>query len=229
MEKINNSFYANAKKLKDSEVLVKINKLIKDNILLTPVIYIIGTIALLLRNKKYGLQFTNISLLQFAIMVAYIIFFLVMYSLIEYTYINLYELIRSKENKKIIKSIGYLLFLCILMMVPYTFLHSVNNDTKTTLALICFCYIIWPVATYIANKRDKLNFIYTILIFVYAIMNIPMQLGGLKGQDVIYHEYSSGEAKEYTYYGNYENLYQFTSEDKVFLIPIDSGYIEYKK
>ena len=76
MEKNSNTFYANIIKLKDSNILSKINKIIKENILLTPIIYIIGTIAVLIRNKKYGLQFTSISLLQFAIMVAYIIFFL---------------------------------------------------------------------------------------------------------------------------------------------------------
>lgn len=229
MKKLNNSFYAIAKKLKDSEVLVKINKLIKDNILLTPVIYIIGTIALLLRNKKYGLQFTNISLLQFAIMVAYIIFFLVIYSLIEYTYINLYELIRSKENKKIIKSIGYILLLILFMLTTFIFMYLITNDVSASIAAIIIYYILWPIVTLIFNKRDNLNFIYTIVVFIYMIINIPMQLGGLKGQEVIYHEYNNGEKNEYTYYGNYEDLYQFTSEDRVFLIPIDSGYIEYKK
>ena len=34
---------------------------------------------------------------------------------------------------------------------------------------------------------------------------------------------------KYIYYGNYEGLYQFVSKEKVILLPIDSGYIEYKK
>ena len=53
------------------------------------------------------------------------------------------------------------------------------------------------------------------------------QAEDLKGQDVIYHDYESKQEYKYTYYGNYENSYQFTSGKKVILIPNDKGYITY--
>ena len=58
-----------------------------------------------------------------------------------------------------------------------------------------------------------------------------MNIGGLKGHEVIYNDYKTNKKCEYIYYGNYDNLYQFVTKDKnkVLLIPIDSGYIEYLK
>ena len=41
----------------NKENITKLNNFIKNNLWLTPLIYIVGTLTLLIRNEKYGLQF----------------------------------------------------------------------------------------------------------------------------------------------------------------------------
>ena len=67
----------------------------------------------------------------------------------------------------------------------------------------------------------------TIICFTVIILEVPMSIGGLKGQEVVYYNFDTKEKNKYIYYGNYEGLYQFVSDNKVILLPIDSGYIEY--
>ena len=68
-----------------------------------------------------------------------------------------------------------------------------------------------------------------LLSIICLLLEIPIQLGGLKGQEIIYHSYDNVDNKcyMYSYYGVDDGLYQFKNGKKIVFIPIDKGYIEY--
>lgn len=229
MKKIEHSFYNEIFDCFKTKNFSKINQFIKNNLWLTPLVYIIGTIALLIRNKMFGLQYTSISLLQFSLIVVYLIIFLVMYSCIEFNFIVLFDLINKKDESKVTKIVGHIILFLLYFLMVYCFMYILIDDTNVTIKLVLSYFILWPIFLIFLNNNDKLSNLVTILFFITLIMNIPISLGGFKGQDVIYYDYNTNEKIEYIYYGNYDGLYQFVLKDKVILIPIDSGYIEYTK
>lgn len=230
LKKIENSFSEEIINFITNKKIHIINNFIKESLWLTPLIYIIGTLALLIRNKMYGLQFIPISLLQFAIIVFYLIIFLTIYSLIEYNYIALFDLLKNKEKSKLIKIIGHIVISILYYFVSFCFLYLLIDDSILVIKLMISYFIFWPIFVIFLNNKDIISNFITVIMFITLIINIPMSLGGLKGQKVIYHPFNNSDNYQtYMYYGNYDNLYQFTSYDKVILIPIDSGYIEYAK
>ena len=78
------NLYDKLKKKINTSTYQDINDFLKNNFLLIPAVYIVGTIILLIRNKSIGLLFEPISFLQFAIIVTYYIIFLLMYLLISF-------------------------------------------------------------------------------------------------------------------------------------------------
>lgn len=229
MKKIENSFYEDILSFFKKKDFNRINNFIKNNLWLTPVIYIIGTIALLIRNKMYGLQFHPISLLQFAVIVVYLITFLIIYSLIEFNFISLFSLIKKKDKSETINIIGHIILFILYFIISSSLLYLLIDDSKLIIKLILAYFIFWPIFIVFLNNRHKISNFITIIMFITLIMNIPMSLGGLRGQEVTYHDFSSNNEYSYIYYGNYEGVYQFVSENEVILIPIDSGYIKYEK
>lgn len=75
MKKIENSFYEYFNTIIHTKIFEKLNLFIKNNVWIVPIIYFIGTIALIIRDKEYGLPFSPISLIQFAVIVVYVAFF----------------------------------------------------------------------------------------------------------------------------------------------------------
>ena len=220
MKKIENSFLSDITQIRNNKEYKKIEKFIKNNVLLIPLIYIVGIISLIFRNQFLKLPLNYISIIQLAIILAYLVVYVGCYTVIEVIFIKLFE----KGNK--IKNVGMLLFLefCAWYMI-FWFVQDLN----VSIVLLLIFYLIWPIlAIFLKKIKNYINLL-TITMFIVIILFIPIQYWGFKGQNVIYHNYESKEEIEYTYHGNYDELYQFTSEDKVFLIPIDSGYIEYKK
>lgn len=207
---------------------IKINELIKNNVIIIPLIYIVGTIALLIRNKIYGLPFSNITLLQFAVIVVYFFTFLGLYAVAESNMIEACKIVKNTNKKKlacIYKNIIYhLIYFSIAMLI----LIILTNSYKESV-IISFSYLVfWPIFVIIVNNKNNfLSEIITVIYLLTIIVNIPMSIGGFKGQEVTYYNYQTEEKNEYTYYGNYDGLYQFVNDDRVILIPIESGYIVY--
>jgi len=106
-----------------------------------------------------------------------------------------------------------------------------TKNISSSVTIIVIYYIVLPLISALQKKYDDYDDcifnIFIIVIFFGINLYVPVSLGGLKGQDVIYHDYESKQEYKYTYYGNYENSYQFTSGKKVILIPNDKGYITY--
>lgn len=213
----------------NKENIKKVNNFIKNNLWLTPLIYIVGTITLLIRNERYGLQFAPISLLQFALILVYLVTFLGLYYLIMINIYNFVNLIKGEQGHKILGSCLHTIIYVFLLYIVFYILFLLTDDLSTVLKILAFLFILWPISNVLLIKQNILTDIITVICFTAIIIEIPMSMGGLKGQEVIYHSFDTMRENKYVYYGNYEGLYQFVSNEKVFLIPIDSGYIEYKK
>ena len=212
----------------ENKNIEKIKQFIKNNLWITPLIYIIGIITLLLRNKMFGLPFNAISFIQFSVIVVYLIIFLFMYSFIEFNFIALFELIHKKANYKFIKVIGHIMIFISYFCLITCFLTLLINDNLIAIKLSLIYFIFLPIILCFAySEKIKITNIVIIIVFMTLIMEIPLSLGGFKGENVIYHNFNTNKKQNYTYYGNYDGLYHFVSENKVILIPIDSGYIEY--
>ena len=232
MKKIENSFYEYFSTFIHTKSFKMMNTFIKTNVWIVPVIYFIGTIALIIRNKIYGLPFSPISLIQFAIIVVYVVAFLIMYAFIEYSTIQVigfFQRILKREKNIILKFILQLIFHIVLLVIVFYILYFILENIERTLLLCIAYYIFFPIIMIIIDSRYKINNLMIIILYITLILEIPISLGGLKGQEVIYYDMENSIEKEYIYYGNYDGLYQFSDNDNIYLIPIDNGYIMYKK
>ena len=76
--------------------LSNINDLIKENFLLIPLIYVIESIALLIRNILFKIPYKFIPVLDFVIIFIYMILFINLYRVIETLYKDFIKEIREK-------------------------------------------------------------------------------------------------------------------------------------
>lgn len=230
MKKIQNSFYINWEQFLEDRKYEKINKFIKGNAWIIPAIYIIGTIILLFRNKIYGLPFASISIIQLSVLVVYLILFVSMFAIFEYNIIAFIETIKNNQEKnKGIKIIGTLIWHIVLIIIASIILVVIMGESRQLFFLLIFYYILYPIFTIIINKSDMITNFFAIVIYITLILQVPISMGGFKGQDVTYHSIDDNTNIEYTYFGNYEGLYQFIDKDKnIYLIPMDNGFITYK-
>ena len=228
MKRIKTSFFDFFDILVHSSLKDKVNTYIKDNVWIIPVIYIVGTGILLLRNKIYGLPFYPITLVQLAVIVVYLLVFLFMYSIIESLITNIVISIKKlikKESKEILNIILYLIVLGIIMVIGYYILFVVCGNNSDIKKLLLTYYIIYPIVVVLFNNDDVISYFVTIFVYTTLIFSIPISMGGFKGQSVLFHDIATNVEGEYIYYGNYDGLYQFRKDKDIYLIPIENGYL----
>ena len=232
MKKIENSFYEYFNTIIHTKIFEKLNLFIKNNVWIVPIIYFIGTIALIIRDKEYGLPFSPISLIQFAVIVVYVGIFLIMYTCIEYSNIQLIEffkrIVKKKKNIIFQMIVQIIVHIVVMLIILSIFLFILGNMERTLLICISY-YIVFPIIIMLIDSKYKSSNLIIIIFYITLILEIPISLGGFKGQEVLYHNISDNTENEYVYYGNYDGLYQFSDNDNIYLIPIDSGYIIYHK
>lgn len=204
--------------------LSNINDLIKENFLLIPLIYVIESIVLLIRNIIFKIPYKFIPVLDFVIIFIYMIFFIIIYRIIEALY---KDFIKEIHEKNFFKLIGIIMCILVILFSIFILLIYIMQNYKDTLTCM-FCYFVMlPLMSItIKNKREVANIIFCATI----VLMIPISRGGLGGDKVIFNKFNTNnyeKREEYIYYGNNEGLYQLVKDGKVFLIPIDSGYIEY--
>lgn len=204
--------------------LSNINDLIKENFLLIPLIYVIESIVLLIRNIIFKIPYKFIPVLDFVIIFVYMIFFIIIYRIIEALY---KDFIKEIHEKNFFKLIGIIMSILVILFSIFILLIYIMQNYKDTLTCM-FCYFVMlPLMSItIKNKREVANIIFCATI----VLMIPISRGGLGGDKVIFNKFKTNnyeKREEYIYYGNNEGLYQLVKDGKVFLIPIDSGYIEY--
>lgn len=228
MKRIRTSFFEFFDTLVHSSLKEKVNTYIKENVWIIPVIYIVGTGILLLRNKIYGLPFYPITLVQLAVIVVYLLVFLFMYSIIESLITNIAISIKKsikKELKEILNIILYLIIMGIIMVIGYYMLFVVCGNNSDIKKILLTYYIIYPIIVVLFNNDDVISYFVTILVYTTLILSIPISMGGFKGQNVVFHDNTTNTENEYIYYGNYDGLYQFRKEKDIYLIPIENGYL----
>ena len=79
------------------------------------------------------------------------------------------------------------------------------------------------------KNNDVIAKISRIILYSTLILNVPISLGGFCGQEVFFYNNDTQETEKYIYYGNYNDLYQFKRDNKIYLFPLDNGYIYYEK
>ena len=214
----------------DFEAIIKqiklsnINDLIKENFLLIPLIYVIESIVLLIRNIIFKIPYKFIPVLDFVIIFIYMIFFIIIYRIIEALY---KDFIKEIHEKNFFKLIGIIMcILVILFSIFILLIYIIQNYKETLTCMFCYFVMLPLMSITIKNKREVVNIIFCATI----VLMIPISIGGLGGDKVIFNKFKTNDyekREEYIYYGNNEGLYQLVKDGKVFLIPIDSGYIEY--
>lgn len=204
--------------------LSNINDLIKENFLLIPLIYVIESIALLIRNILFKIPYKFIPVLDFVIIFIYMILFINLYRVIETLY---KDFIKEIREKNFFKLIGIIMCILVILFIIFILLIYIIQNYKDTLTCM-FCYFVMLPLMSITIK-PKIEVV-TIIFCATIVLMIPMSRGGLGGDKVIFNKFKTNDyekREEYIYYGNNEGLYQLVKDGKVFLIPIDSGYIEY--
>lgn len=204
--------------------LSNINDLIKENFLLIPLIYVIESIVLLIRNIIFKIPYKFIPVLDFVIIFIYMIFFIIIYRIIEALY---KDFIKEIHEKNFFKLIGIIMSILVILFSIFILLIYIMQNYKDTLTcMFCYFVMLQLMSITIKNKREVANIIFCATI----VLMIPISRGGLAGDKVIFNKFNTNDyekREEYIYYGNNEGLYQLVKDGKVFLIPIDSGYIEY--
>ena len=144
-------------------------------------------------------------------------------------YHEIFEVLKEKGKKQKRKIIKYILFYLVYAFIIFDIILIVTDNYKTSISICFSYYLFYPICMIILENTGNLSNVMTIVFYIHLIMQIPISLGGFKGQEVIFHDYNTNKKIEYIYYGTYEGLYQFTQDNKVILISIENGYIEYTK
>lgn len=203
-------------RLKDIWITYKEKKISEDfikNIIIIPFIYITGTIILFIRNKSLRFPFYTLDLVQLTLLVAYFAISYLTYLLIEYVLLN------GKKN---------IYLFIFLFLIPTIYICLFELDI--IIALISF--VVYPVLMYFIFQKEKKPLIIEILIMIFyttIILGIPISMGGLKGNPVYFYNDISNIKTEYIFYGIENGIYQFADKNNIYLIPIDKGYIEYRR
>jgi len=183
------------------------------NILIIPGIYILGTIILIIRNKFLGFPFYTLDFVRLTLLVVYFIISYLTYLIIEYVLLN------GKRNRYLI---------IFLFIIPITYICVFELDIIMSL----FSFLLYPIVMYFLYKKEKkplLNEILVIFFYMTILLGIPISMGGFKGKTVYFYDDALNTKTEYIFYGIENGMYQFADKNNIYLIPIDKGYIEYKR
>ena len=133
------------------------------------------------------------------------------------------------EFKKKHYGTSFLFLICIgsSLLVLFIVFTILLGDYALAFIIVSFIYIGYLIYTVVLNNDIGFSLFITLLVLFLLLLFIPIQFGGLKGQKVMFNEYDNNICFLYTYYGNYDGLYEFKSNDDILLIPIEKGYILY--
>ena len=231
---------------------VKTSKFLeKHYLLIILAVYIIGSIALMIRNKIIGIPFQIFNLQQYVIT----IFYWIMISILQFIVsIPLFVIkicyhrelefkYKTKQIVSVIFSILFILFNAIILLILNLVINI--NNVKFLLYFYLPIFIIFPICRYIIDWKNFIYKFFDIIFYIYAItvlFYIPINLGGFEyikvnyipySSDIIensnsYYSYDEKITNEYEYYGITDSLYILKQENTLYLVPVDSGYIKYE-
>lgn len=226
-------FIEKTKKLFSKQNINKTNQFIKENVLIIPFIYIIGTIMLLIRNEIFQLPFCPISLIQFSIIMVYLLISLAIYSCVNYIVVDFFKEIKEKKSikDKIKNLLGSFITLIFIYSLIFLMLNLILIEEEVFNILLSY-FILLPISfslLFINSKIPLLNYTIIIVSYMTIVLHIPISLGGFEGQEVVFYNEMQKTDEKYTFYGIMDGMYQLTDDNNVYLIPIDKGYLKYKK
>lgn len=233
--------------LKSNEDLKNRIKLLSDffkehYLLIVIIVYILGTMSLIIRNKMIGIPFQILGIQQYVLIIVYWLIvvlsqFITIIPLLIAGICCDKEMQLSKKSKIVVWTIAILIYILInfLNILILDFVIDLK-DKSFWLILFVPVYVIYPfIESLFRNSKLVNKFLSTISsIFVICIIFfIPINLGGYKSILVEYIQYNNPieeniNENTYDYYGITENLYILKQGNIVFLVPQDSGYIKYK-
>lgn len=209
----------------------------KHFIFFAPAIYILGTVVICIRNSLLGLPFITISIVQYAILVFYMLLFIVPIIGLNLADKKIKVLIKNKNYnvKQSIKTYWQIIGKPMLQfgVTDYILLGFLIQDAVMALILVAVTYYFASALPNLFGNTIgyALKYLLQLCMCVVMLMQIPMTLGGLRGFGVEFCQNDDTEinCKEYVYYGEYDGLYQFRNSDTIILMPTDAGFIRYNK
>lgn len=210
--------------------------LTKKNVLFILLVYVIGTVIVMLRNFNEGIPFSTYSIVSYGILT----FYLVVLSGVSWIVKWIVKEIMNNQYdggkiKNCFKKIGScLLIMTIILIIMIALMSIFLYDTEPSLikAYAILLYILIPV---LGNSKLHKNIgEFAVILMITSsfsvILSIPASIGGLKPINVSFHDYQTKITHEYLYFGESNGNYVFKQdENKIILRSIDSGYIEYYK
>lgn len=210
--------------------------LTKKNVLFILLVYVIGTVIVMLRNFNEGIPFSTYSIVSYGILT----FYLVVLSGVSWIVKWIVKEIMNNQYdggkiKNCFKKIGScLLIMTIILIIMIALMSIFLYDTEPSLikAYAVLLYILIPILgnSKLYKNIEELAVILMITISFSIILIIPASIGGLKPINVRFYDYQNQITYEYLYFGESNGKYVFKQgENKIILKSIDSGYIEYYK
>ena len=204
------------------------------NILAILLVYIVGTIIVMVRNFYEGIPFTAYSIVSYAVLTFYFALFAGVSVFLKYSI----EIIMQNEYQgskivKLIKEIGssvtvIVIFAAIMLYIMKLLLY--NTSISLVVAYVFWMYCILPLAGFLkkCKKIKEFAVLMSVLFTFGVIFNIPTSIGGLKEVEVKFYCYNDNIVYDYLYYGESNGNFIFKEdENKIILRSCDSGYIEY--
>lgn len=206
------------------------------SIILAPIIYVIGTIIICLRNSLIGLPFVTISIVQYAVLVFYVLIFLAPLILVE----SAEKRTRAQITSDLKFSAKFKLYWRGVgkIMLEFSLVETIIFSLlfQDVILAVIVVIVTYFVASRLPDFLGKelghiLKYTIQLCMCVVVIMLIPMSLGGMRSFRVTFCQLEPTEEAcvEYNYYGEYNGLYQFRDGDTIMLIPTDTGYLQYQK
>lgn len=226
-------------KLNKPTLKIALTEFCKYSICATILVYFVGTAILLLRNSSAQVPFTPLSIIQATIITLYFALLLGSFIITEYTICSLWSLKRDSpqiSQKKWPVLILILISILAIYIVSYILSLFLHNFLLPFFLITMFYAL--PTTIMHLGKRfffkksqDCILAILCWACFISAafIALLPMSIGGLNAQKVIYYDNNKPTiCQEYDYYGVAEGLLVLKHDDKISLIPVGNGHIEYQ-
>lgn len=194
-------------------------------------VYAVGTFIYVSNNLVAGFPFVALSVVQYAVLVFYVVMVIALPIVINLVQVSLYrKQPRARFPAKLktcFRHIGLEYFT--LSLAVCAMLGSIVGNYVYIL-LLAPAYLLAPI---LGTFRGIVSFLVrTILYSATAwliILEVPVSAGGLKPLSVEFCTFDTEQCRPYTFFGEANGLYHFRDGNTVILQPVDSGYLRYDK
>ena len=217
----------------DKEKLLKVVKILKNYIILIPIIYVVGTMMQLIYYSNIGFPFTPITISQYAVLTYYAVIFMIPHFVLNAILCNILSL-----RKEFRKNIRQILLNILFWFIGFWVLREIANIFLTNkpaeIIIYYIMYLSLPVVSILIEKFikiDVIKYLYQVIIIsLYSTIAfyIPQTIGGLGRIDVNFISTTKNVSNiDGEFYGINNGMYYLKDSNNNYLIPVDKGYIKY--